>query len=116
MIKYISILLIFFSCKTVQPIVNNAARSNIVAIPYVVTWVCKNEKFVLNYKLQKNKTNNKSGWTTIGTVLPKNLPDSNKYTYILPKTSIANYYRVIANCTKGTFNTTSIYLLNTTIK
>lgn len=117
MIRYAIIFLILVSCKTAKPVVTNSARSNVVAsVPYTATWICKNEMFVVNYKLQKNKTNGKSGWVTIATFLPKNLLDSSKYTYALPKTSIANYYRVLANCVKGTYTTLSIFLSNTNLK
>lgn len=122
------ILLGLISCKTAQPTQPVVAGRGVVATkPYVATWVCENESWVQNYKLQKNKSNNASGWTTIGIpIVPKYNTQKNTYTYTLPKTSIPNYYRVIATGTlydyikkklvTVVFPTLSIFLSNTNLK
>lgn len=131
MIRRIVILLILYSCsasKTSKPMDNTSARpSVIVYTPYVATWICENETFVQSYKLQKNRTQSVTGWSTIGQpILPKKLPNKNIYTLQLPKTSISNYYRVLATAyvydtikkkvVTGTFPTLSIFLSNTNLK
>lgn len=113
--KYAIILLGLISCKTTQPTQPVIAVRPVVTTPYVATWVCKHENFVISYKLQKNKTNGTAGWTTIATFTPKN-KDSAVYTFTLPKTGIANYYRVSATMKKGTYTTLSIFLSNTNLK
>lgn len=111
MIKRVGILLILLSCKAIQPSAIFQLRSSISYTPYKINWVSKNELFVINYRAQRSK-NNKT-WSTIATILPKSMSDSNAYSYPLAKTSASYYYRVLANCTKGTFNTPSFFLTNT---
>lgn len=117
MIKRIVILLILISCKTTkQSETEILSRSTpVIAVPYVIKWIAKNETFVVSYRIQKSKNN--KNWTTIGEAIkPVLTQDSSVYNITLPKTSIANYYRVLATMKKGTFNTLSIYLINTNSK
>lgn len=111
MIKKAVILLILLSCKATQPTAIFQLRSSLTYTPYSINWVSKNELFVLNYKVQKSKNN--KNWVTVATISPKSMSDSNVYSYSLQKTSVAYYYKVLANCTKGTFNTASFFLANT---
>lgn len=112
MIKRIAILLILLSCKATQPTAIFQLRSSLTYTPYSINWVSKNELFVLNYQVQRSRNNR--NWSTIKPlVYPKSMSDSNVYTYPLPKTSVSYYYKVVANCSKGTFNTASFFLTNT---
>lgn len=121
------ILLGLISCKTAQLTQNTASKPSIVSTPFVAVWICKQESWVQNYKVQKNKTTNKSGWTTLGQpIIPKFNKDSSIYTYQLPKTSLPNYYRVLATgliydyvkkkIVTVTFNTDLIFLSTTNLK
>lgn len=115
--SHIILLSVLISCATTKPPIGERPIP-IPYVPYIVTWKCKPYEYgVISYKLQKS-TNNKS-WTTVTTIPPKNLPDSNIYTYTLPKTSTANYWRIYITMKKPPkikqtdYITDSKYLPNT---
>lgn len=109
------LLIILISCKTVKPVIIDEARPS-ATNAYMTYWKSKGHEYgVVNYKIQRSR-NNKT-WTTLSTIPPKFLPDSNTYIFTLPKTSLSNYYRLIATMLNNkTFTLDTKYLSNTNAK
>lgn len=109
--KYILLVLILISCTATK---NAEDRPDANPTNYVVQWKSKGHEYgTVNYKIQRSRNN--VSWSTLITVSPKFFPDSNIYTYTLPRTALSNYYRIIANMIKGApFTLDTKYLPNTT--
>lgn len=109
------LLIILISCKTIKPVIIDEAKTS-TSTSYLTYWKSKGYEYgVVNYKIQKSRTG-KGSWTTLpsGTFQPKHLPDSNTYIFTLPKTSLANYYRILATMlNKQTFTLDTKYLSTT---
>lgn len=66
-------------------------------------WKTGNEAFVVSYEVKQSA--DQAVWSTIKTILPSKLPDSNWYSYILP--TGAYYYKVVANMVVGNYSTSA---------
>lgn len=96
---HIGMLMFFMSCMASKPpVVVDPEPRPPIALPkkYIVTWKSVGgEQGVVSYQVQKSK-NNRS-WTAIKpVVLPRFQNDSNVYHFLLPTTSVANYYKITA--------------------
>lgn len=123
--KYIAWLILFLSCKASKEVVVPVQRPPaVVYVPYTVNWTTTDETFVIEYRVQRNRTKNNSGWETIDKPIKPIKATMNSYALQLPKTSTSYYYRVIANIQypikkgikKDTYSTAYIYLPNTNLK
>ena len=115
-LSIILFLAVLISCKSSSVITTDdaAAKLNVYNPLYLKLSCVSREPGVVSYTWQKSK-NNRS-WTTLTTMLPKLSPDSNIYYYQMPKTSVAWYYRVIANMKGKTPYTTASQYVKSTLK
>lgn len=108
--RYVIIIilsLLIYSCKTTKPPVPPVLRPPV--IDYVIRWKSNGEMGVVNYMVQRSPT--KSRWSTLATIMPRYLADSNWYSFTLPTTKTAYFYRILANMNKKkTYQTNPIFI------